>query len=287
MLRAGNARSKFAVEVRQSDTTFGSTICWLLSPPIHHHDPAVARSVWSQWLAWKAVTVSLPFPQHALPHTTLRQPPIAVAIANDYPLVIAGTAAALQQFPAEITVVEYASRTKVKHPVDVVLFDTFGVAPGSADVRTGLLQDLPTLVLVFTWQTAPARVKAALRAGAAGVVSKTVTPEALVDAVRRVHGGEQVIPIAQPLHLSDTGFGRWPGDRSGLSARESEVLALFCQGLSHHAVGQSMYLSKNTIKTYVRSLYRKIGATTRPQAVIWGLSNGFRAEPARIYPRND
>lgn len=210
--------------------------------------------------------------------------PISVAIANDYPLVIAGTAAALQMYAAEVTVVEYASRTTVKQPVDVVLFDTFGEAPGSADARTALLRGLSTRVLVFTWQTEPAQVTAALLAGAAGVVSKTVTAAALVDAVLRVHRGEQVTPAPAPCRTNDTRFGRWPGDTTGLSARESEVLALICQGVSNQIVGTSMYLSTNTIKTYIRSVYRKIGVRTRSQAVIWGVSNGFLPQTARAYP---
>lgn len=108
------------------------------------------------------------------------------------------------------------------------------------------------------------------------MVSKTCRAEQLVDAVQRVHAGEVVIPNADIF----TGemFGRWPGDECGVTARESEVLALICQGLSNQAVGESMYLSVNTVKSYIRSLYRTIDVTTRSQAAVWGMSNGFRPQ---------
>ncbi|MGB7423808.1 MAG: response regulator transcription factor [Ornithinimicrobium sp.] len=212
--------------------------------------------------------------------------PIRVAIANDYPLVIAGTARALECYPAQVRVVEYASRTQVTSQVDVVLFDTFAEAPGAADVRTQVFSgSVLSQVLVLTWQTHPVMVRAALAAGAAGVVSKTVTAAALVEAVMRVHRGERVVPTPEPSDTELSGFGRWPGDRSGISARESEVLAMICQGFSNQVIAESMYLTTNTVKTYIRSLYRKIGVVTRPQAVIWGISNGFRPQTTRTYPR--
>ncbi|MGB3764542.1 MAG: response regulator transcription factor [Ornithinimicrobium sp.] len=211
--------------------------------------------------------------------------PVRVAVANDYPLLIAGTARALESYPAHVTVVEYASRTPVKRQVDVVLFDTFAEAPGVAEVRTRLFSgSASSRVLVFTWHTDPVMVRAALSAGAAGVVSKTVTAAALVEAVLRVHRGEQVVPSPKTSGSDHSSFGRWPGDRSGISARESEVLALICQGFSNQVIAESMYLTTNTVKTYIRSLYRKIEVGTRPQAVIWGISNGFRPQTTRTYP---
>ena len=76
-------------------------------------------------------------------------------------------------------------------------------------------------------------------------------------------------------------LGRWPGREHGLSGRESEVLALICQGMSNVEISQRAYIGINTVKTYIRSAYRKIGVTTRPQAVIWALSHGF--EPGSTY----
>ena len=68
----------------------------------------------------------------------------------------------------------------------------------------------------------------------------------------------------------------------GLTDRESEVLALITQGMSNAEVADLTYLSPNTIKTYIRSIYRKIEVESRTQAVLWGVEHGFRADKRRI-----
>jgi DNA-binding CsgD family transcriptional regulator len=54
--------------------------------------------------------------------------------------------------------------------------------------------------------------------------------------------------------------------------------------MSNQQVAQELYLSINSIKTYIRTMYRKIGAESRSQAVIWGLKHGFAATPERFRP---
>jgi DNA-binding CsgD family transcriptional regulator len=67
----------------------------------------------------------------------------------------------------------------------------------------------------------------------------------------------------------------FPGKEIGLSRRESEVLGLIVQGRTNQAIAAECFLSVNSIKTYIRSAYRKIGITHRAQAVAWGMQNGF------------
>ena len=74
----------------------------------------------------------------------------------------------------------------------------------------------------------------------------------------------------------------WPGRTEGLTDRESEILALITQGKSNHEVAALTFLSINTIKSYIRSAYRKIGANSRTQAVLWGIEHGFRPDYRRI-----
>jgi DNA-binding NarL/FixJ family response regulator len=205
--------------------------------------------------------------------------PVRIAVVNDYAIVVAGTARVLEPFSDRVKVVELDSRKPVVSDVDVVLYDTFGRPQGArfhADQEVGP----GTRVLVFSWNTSPDQVEAALDRGAHGYVSKACSAEELVEAVERVHRGERVTPDGDTDPQRAEQFGRWPGDEHGLSARESEVLALICQGLSNVEISQRAYIGINTVKTYIRSAYRKIGATTRPQAVIWGLSHGF--EPDRV-----
>ena len=65
------------------------------------------------------------------------------------------------------------------------------------------------------------------------------------------------------------------GQDEGLTAREAEVLSLIAGGLSNTDVAARMGLSINSVKSYVRSSYRKIGVESRSQAVLWGLTHGL------------
>jgi DNA-binding CsgD family transcriptional regulator len=67
-----------------------------------------------------------------------------------------------------------------------------------------------------------------------------------------------------------------------LTDRESEILALITQGKSNAEVAALTYLSPNTVKSYIRAAYRKIGVESRTQAVLWGVKNGFTPDHHRI-----
>ena len=74
--------------------------------------------------------------------------------------------------------------------------------------------------------------------------------------------------------------GDWPGHETGLSARESEIIALITKGLTNQEIAERAYVGINSVKSDIRSAYRKIGVTRRSQAVVWGMQNGF--EPDRL-----
>ena len=101
--------------------------------------------------------------------------------------------------------------------------------------------------------------------GAAGYVAKSLCAEAIVVALERVHAGETVVPDA-------------PGREEGLSHREAEVVALIAKGLSNQEIATRLYLSINSVKTYIRTAYRKIGVSRRSQAVGWALAHGLHAD---------
>ena len=68
------------------------------------------------------------------------------------------------------------------------------------------------------------------------------------------------------------------GREAGLSARESSVLRLVVQGYSNQEIASRLFLSINSIKTYIRTTYRKLGVSNRQQAVTWGIQHGFPIE---------
>jgi DNA-binding NarL/FixJ family response regulator len=103
----------------------------------------------------------------------------------------------------------------------------------------------------------------------------------LVAALEAVHAGETVISDAPARARSAAGLD-WPGRGEGLSDRESEILALITQGKSNAEVAKLTYLSPNTVKSYIRTIYRKINVGSRTQAVLWGVKHGFTPDHHRI-----
>ena len=209
--------------------------------------------------------------------------PVRVAIINDYEVVVRGLADMLSGYADRVRVVDLSTREGVSDDtggVDVVLYDTYsrpredprGVQELNDDARVDA-------VAVYTWNFEPELIDGALAAGARGYLAKTLPAKELVESVERIAGGEVVVS-PHPGHTPVVS-GDWPGRAEGLSLRESEMIALITQGRSNQEICRLAYLSPNTVKSYIRSAYRKIGITSRSQAVLWGVEHGMRAYPYR------
>ena len=203
--------------------------------------------------------------------------PLRLAIVNDYAVVIAGVAALLSD--EHIDVVETDARLEVLSDVDIVLYDTFGQVQGDGVDLEDFVRDSGARVVVFSWNLQPDLIDRAIARGASGYLSKALPGEEIVEALERVHAGEVVV-LTGDSESSVGAEGDWPGRAMGLSPREAEVLALITQGCSNLEIAERAYLSVNTVKTYIRATYRKIGVSTRAQAVRWGMMHGF--EPDRM-----
>ena len=65
------------------------------------------------------------------------------------------------------------------------------------------------------------------------------------------------------------------GEAAGLSPARAASSGSWCPGLSNQQIADQLYLSINSVKTYIRSTYRKVGVSSRAQAVAWGIQHGF------------
>ena len=122
----------------------------------------------------------------------------------------------------------------------------------------------------------------ALRLGVSGYLLKSLSGTQLADHLVRVHDGEVVVDPTMAtriaLRTAHAGSGRsWPGSEVGLSQRESEVLVLLATGLSNRLIADELILGEETIKTHLRSIYRKLGVSDRAQAVGAALRQGICA----------
>ena len=212
--------------------------------------------------------------------------PVRIAIANDYEIVVEGLAQMLKPFEDRVTVVETVANEPVSQDVDIVLYDNFGQPHHKGlDLDVLLSQARARHLVVYTWHVDPALVDIALDVGATGYLPKNLTADELVSALERINAGEVVAPETAPD--PQPGSGDWPGRTFGLSERESEIVALITQGLPNEQVADRAYLSINTVKSYIRTAYRKMGVRSRSQAVLWGLDHGFRPDRARNRVRDE
>jgi len=208
--------------------------------------------------------------------------PIVLALVNDYDVVLAGVARMLERYRDRVVIAELDANKPVADAVDIVLYDNFAQPESDRDeVSTLVANPRARRVVVYTWNFAPELVESARRQGVHGYLSKTLPARDLVAALEAVHAGQVVVSEAPPRARSAPGLD-WPGRGEGLTDRESEILALITQGLSNAEVAELTFLSPNTVKSYVRAVYRKIGVGSRTQAVLWGVAHGFSPDHDRI-----
>ena len=206
------------------------------------------------------------------------KPPIRLAIVDDYAVVIAGVASFLAE--ERIDVVETGASMAVVTDVDVVLYDTFGQVQGRDLDLEDFVRDSGAKVVIYSWNLRPELIKEAMAAGASGYLSKVLTGPAIVRALEQILAGERVI-LTGDQESSVDGEGDWPGRSAGLSPREAEIIALISRGLSNQEIAERAHVTINSIKTYIRSAYRKIGVESRTQAVLWAVANGFVLDTER------
>jgi two-component system, NarL family, response regulator LiaR len=209
---------------------------------------------------------------------TPRTRPLRLAIVDDYDVVVAGVAALLEA--ERIDVVETAVSLPVISDVDVVLYDTFGQVQGLGINLEDFVAHSGAKVVIFSWNLRPELIRKAIAGGASGYLSKVLTGPVIVEALERIMAGETVI-MTGDHETSVGGAGDWPGRSAGLSSREAEMIALIASGLTNQEIAERACLGANTVKTYIRSAYRKIGVERRSQAVLWAVENGFRHDTAR------
>lgn len=208
--------------------------------------------------------------------------PITVALVDDYDVVLKGLAHMFDDYRDRVVVAELDANAAMSDSVDIVLYDSFAQPESDHDQIAALVANpRARRVVVYTWNFQPELVDEARRIGVHGYLSKTLPAAQLVAALEAIHAGETVIS-EQPRRAPSAPGLDWPGRREGITDRESEILALITQGMSNADVARLTYLSPNTVKSYIRSVYRKIEVTSRTQAVVYGIGHGFAPDNHRI-----
>jgi DNA-binding NarL/FixJ family response regulator len=202
---------------------------------------------------------------------------LRVMLVDDHALVRSAIRQAITapdvEVVAEATTGEEAIDLAIRHRPDVILLDLDLPGMNGAHVLRELGPRLPdTKIVMLTVSTSRRDLLAAVRAGAAGYLTKDLAPDALLRAVRGIPRGD--LPMSRAfaaLAIEELARGRQtPGDEgqadAGLSARESEVLRLLAGGLTDREIAESLQISPRTVETHVSKVLHKLGVRNRAEA---------------------
>lgn len=193
----------------------------------------------------------------------------------------------LEPFSDRIRVVETDVGTTGDRSVDLTLYDTFGLTQADGGSIDEVLGDVDAgRVVVYTWNMQADLIRTALEKGCHGYLDKSMAASVLVECLEAIAAGQvlvsdtaEIADSADSAHgvdtAPDTVRGYWPGQAEGLTAREAEIVALITQGMTNAEIATCSYITINSLKSCIRSAYRKMGVERRSQAVRWGMEHGM------------
>lgn len=207
--------------------------------------------------------------------------PVAVAIQDDFEVIVEGLAAVLAPHDDLVRVVDLQTAPDLpdERP-EVVLVDTFAQPDAFlTQVRRILDEVAAPHVAIYTWDFAPELIALARRHGVSGYLPKSLPGRELASVLFRIRRGEVVFydsPVPDSGGSGDRADEyRWPGDDWGLSERESEVLVLAGRGLSNREMAERLHVSVNTVKTHLHHAYQRTGVGNRAAAANFVRANRF------------
>lgn len=210
---------------------------------------------------------------------------IRVLIVDDHRMVREGLKAMLADSVidviAEAENIETALAQIEAHKPEVVLLDVRLQGQSGLEACRVITQKHRDLAVVFlTVYEDEQYVFEALRAGAKGYMLKRASADDIVRVLLGIRKGETIVDPALTgqiaLRASAVRPGQsWPGSEFGITQRESEVLRAIVDGLNNRAVAEHLVISEDTVKTHVRSIFRKLGVRDRSQAVSLALREGI------------
>ena len=226
---------------------------------------------------------------------------IRVGIADDHPIFLDGLCRLLSM-EDDIEVVAKAKdgnealRIVQEYKPDILLLDL--QMPGRNGIET--LRELkamstPTRVLLLTASEDRERFVEAVRYGSAGVISKQAATASLVQSIRRVHAGEVCLDhettavvvrqLREPEPQTQPALKReapQPGRPSAshaaanLTPREREVVQLLVQGLRNRDIADRLFLSEQTVKNHLNSIFGKLQVRDRLELALFAIHHGIQ-----------
>ncbi|WP_179475070.1 response regulator [Mycolicibacterium vinylchloridicum] len=213
--------------------------------------------------------------------------PVRVVLVDDHEMVIEGLKAMLSPFKNRVRVVGEAVGVDLALTViaslkpDIVLCDVRMQGASGLDLcRAVRERDPERKVILLSVYDDEQYLFQALRVGASGYLLKGISSDELVRQLELVQGGATAIDPGLAARAVDTAARLqrdefWPGARHGLTQRESEILSFVVTGLSNRGIASKLVIGDETVKSHLRSIYRKLGVSDRTSAVATALREGI------------
>ncbi|GAB3787480.1 response regulator transcription factor [Nocardioides ungokensis] len=199
--------------------------------------------------------------------------PVRLAVAGARDIVTWGVEALVSDFPDRLQIVPLPRDVSDVEP-DVVLFDAIALHGSDGHELDLLVKESASALLVLAREGRPDLTTLALARGADAWVSLEAPADEMVAAIEAA--------AASYDDDADPGTGNPPRltipadlrETAGLSEREAEMLGYILQDLRNAEIAERCFLSVNSVKTYIRGAYRKLGVNNRAQAVLWCVQHG-------------
>jgi DNA-binding NarL/FixJ family response regulator len=165
---------------------------------------------------------------------------------------------------------------------DVALLDIQMPGTDGLEAARSVLSGTATKVIMLTTFDLDEYVHPALSAGASGFLLKNAAPEEVLQAVRTVHAGHAMLApeiTARLLeHFSPPPQRRHAFAGKVLSERELQVIRLVARGLSNQQIAHELVLSPETVRTYLRRMFAKLGVNDRTHLAVLAYEAGLLRE---------
>jgi DNA-binding NarL/FixJ family response regulator len=158
-----------------------------------------------------------------------------------------------------------------------VLVFSPALAPNLAQLLSSAREQKTRVVLVAENGEDPAKY---VKAGAGGVVFRSVTGSALVDCVRKVAKGETWVQDVRALTEATDSDQVGARVRDRLTARELSIVALIVQGYKNKEIAVRLGTTEQVIKNYLRNVYDKVGVSDRLELALFTIHHRILAEAA-------
>lgn len=211
---------------------------------------------------------------------------IRILLVEDHVVVRQGTRQLLEREPdlevvGEASDGEEAVQLAARLNPDVVIMDIAMPKLNGIEATRQIKALLPSVaVLILTGYDYDEYVFSLLEAGAAGYLLKSVSGDALINAIRAVNSGEPVLhPVAMRKLMSHfkppTAKPAVARPPELLSEREIQVLKLAAKGMTNKEIGEALSISARTVQAHLRSTFDKLKVGSRSEAVLHGIKKGW------------